>query len=62
MPWWGYGLLAGAAAPFVVWPSIIISAFDDDGLRAALVLWAETLVVYLPIALAAAFLIHVVAA
>ena len=62
MPWWVYGLLAGAAAPVVVWPPFFFDAIEDGGFRSALDLWRETLVVSVPIALAAAFLIHIVTA
>lgn len=61
MPWYAGGLLAGALAPLALWSLGIREAFQA-GAMAGLTRYADTMVISVPIALAGAYLIHLVGA
>lgn len=59
MAWYWVGLLVGAAAPFALWSIGLREAFEGGAIR-GLSRYADTLVVSVPLALAGAFLIHLI--
>ena len=61
MAWYTGGLLAGALAPLALWSLGIGEAFHT-GVKTGLSRYADTMVVSVPIALAGAYLIHLVIA
>ena len=61
MPWYAGGLLVGALAPLALWSVGIREAFQT-GAKTGLARYADTMVVSVPIALAGAYLIHLVGA
>ena len=61
MPWYASGFLAGALAPLALWSLGIREAFQA-GATTGLTRYADTMVVSVPIALAGAYLIHLIGA
>ena len=59
MPWYAGGLLAGALAPLALWSVGLGEAFQA-GTKTGLTRYADTMVVSVPIALAGAYLIHLI--
>ena len=59
MAWYWVGLLVGAAAPLTLWSIGLREAFRGGALS-GLARYADTCVVSVPIALAGAFLVHLV--
>lgn len=59
MSWFTGGLLVGALAPLALWSIGIREAFQA-GAKSGLSRYADTMVVSVPVALAGAYLIHLV--
>jgi hypothetical protein len=59
MSWFAGGLLVGALAPLALWSIGIREAFQA-GVKSGLSRYADTMVVSVPVALAGAYLIHLV--
>lgn len=61
MPWYASGLLVGALAPLTLWSVGMREAFQA-GTMTGLTRYADTMVVSVPVALAGAYLLHLVIA